>query len=199
VVVSVHKGRHPLARGLLAREWPAWVVRPVLGRAEQGFREGVVVGHPRPGEGSECSQLLTSFRLAARRRGTGLGFCGGRARPRQWTGWWTTSRSSRSMARATAASGQGVWCPDRASITHQPGPESCAALHAGICHQPERKELPFQQASTGAPIPKQTFSIYLKFNYRSSAPSKPSLSRSRQTILVITPSHYLLYPRRSRR
>jgi hypothetical protein len=30
VVVTVHKSHHPLARSLLADEWPDWVVGPVL-------------------------------------------------------------------------------------------------------------------------------------------------------------------------
>jgi len=58
VVVPVHKRRHPLAGLVFAREWPALVVGPVLERSEQGFRVGVVVGDPRPGEGSEHAHLL---------------------------------------------------------------------------------------------------------------------------------------------
>ena len=58
VVVPVDKGRHPLACLVLAGKRPVGVVRLVFGRAEQGFRVEVVVGHPRSGEGSEYSQLL---------------------------------------------------------------------------------------------------------------------------------------------
>ena len=58
MVVPVHKRRHPLACLVFAGKWPARVVRPVLDRSEQGFRVGVVVGDPWPGEGSEHAHLL---------------------------------------------------------------------------------------------------------------------------------------------
>jgi len=58
VVVPIHKCRHPLAGLAFAGEWTAWVVGPVLDRAEQGFRVGVVVGDPWPGEGSQHPHLL---------------------------------------------------------------------------------------------------------------------------------------------
>ena len=50
VVVPIHKRPHPLARLIIACKWPAWVVGPVLDRAEQGFREGIVVRNPGPRE-----------------------------------------------------------------------------------------------------------------------------------------------------
>ena len=58
VVVPVHKSRYPLARLLLAGERSAWVIGPELDCAEQGFRVRIVVADPRPGEGSQHTQLL---------------------------------------------------------------------------------------------------------------------------------------------
>ena len=58
VVVPVHECTGPAAGLFLAAEGPPGVIRPVLDRAEQRLRVGVVVAHPRPGEGSEDSQLL---------------------------------------------------------------------------------------------------------------------------------------------
>ena len=58
VVVPIHKGGNPEAGFLLAAEWPAGVVGPVFNGAEQRFRVGIVVAHPRPGEGSEYPQFL---------------------------------------------------------------------------------------------------------------------------------------------
>ncbi len=58
VVVPVHKRGDPQAGFLNAREWAAWVVRPVFGCSEQGFRVRVVVRHPGPGEGPQYTQLL---------------------------------------------------------------------------------------------------------------------------------------------
>ena len=40
-VVPVHECLHPGAGVVLAPEWPPWVVRTVLDRAEQRFRVGV--------------------------------------------------------------------------------------------------------------------------------------------------------------
>ena len=60
IVVPAHERRHQGASLLDALEWPAWVVRPVSHGAEQGLGVGVVVAHPRPGEGSEHAQLLQS-------------------------------------------------------------------------------------------------------------------------------------------
>ena len=51
VVVPVHKQRHPLTGLVLAGKGPAWVIRPVFDRTEQGFRARAVIGDPRPGEG----------------------------------------------------------------------------------------------------------------------------------------------------
>ena len=50
VVVPIHKSRHPLAYLVFAGERPAGVVGTVLDRAEQGFREGIVVRNPGPRE-----------------------------------------------------------------------------------------------------------------------------------------------------
>jgi len=58
VVVPIEKGRHPFAGLVFAGEWPSGVVGPVLDRSEQGFRVGVVVGDPWPGEGSQHPHLL---------------------------------------------------------------------------------------------------------------------------------------------
>ena len=58
VVVPIHKSCHPLTSLRLAVERPAWVIRPVLGRAEQGFRVGIVVAHSWPGEGAQYTQLF---------------------------------------------------------------------------------------------------------------------------------------------
>ncbi len=58
VVVPVHKRSYPHAGLVFAGEWPARVVGLVLHRSEQGFRVGVVVGDPWPGEGSEHAHLL---------------------------------------------------------------------------------------------------------------------------------------------
>ena len=58
VVVPVHKSRYPLARLRLAGERPAWVIGPELDCAKQGFRVGIVVADPWPGEGSQHTQLL---------------------------------------------------------------------------------------------------------------------------------------------
>ncbi len=48
VVVPIHECRHPGAGVVLAPEWPPWVDRTVLDRAEQGFRVGVVLADPWP-------------------------------------------------------------------------------------------------------------------------------------------------------
>ena len=58
MVVPVHKCAGPTEGLLQAAEGPPGVVRPVLDRAEQGFRVGVDVADPSPGEGSENPQLL---------------------------------------------------------------------------------------------------------------------------------------------
>ena len=58
VVVPIHKCGNPLAGLLFVAEWPAGVIRPVFNGAEQRFRVGIVVAHPRPGEGSEYPQFL---------------------------------------------------------------------------------------------------------------------------------------------
>jgi hypothetical protein len=58
VVVLVHECTGPAAGRLLPAEGPPGVIRPVLDRAEQRLRVGVVIARPRPGEGSEDSQLL---------------------------------------------------------------------------------------------------------------------------------------------
>ena len=58
VVVPIHKSRHPLAGFVFSGEWPARVVGSVFDRSEQGFRVGVVVGDPWPGEGSQHPHLL---------------------------------------------------------------------------------------------------------------------------------------------
>ena len=58
VVVPVHKSRYPLASLLLAGERSAGVIRSILGCAKQGFRIGIVVADPWPGEGSQHTQLL---------------------------------------------------------------------------------------------------------------------------------------------
>ena len=58
IVVPADERCHPAAGLLSAGEWPARVVRAVLDGAEQGFGVGVVVADPRPGEGSEHTQLL---------------------------------------------------------------------------------------------------------------------------------------------
>jgi hypothetical protein len=53
MVVPLHKGRDPQAGLLFRSEWSVGVVRPVSDRAEQGFRIGVVIADPWPGEGSQ--------------------------------------------------------------------------------------------------------------------------------------------------
>ena len=58
VVVPVHKCTRPFAGLALAGKGPARVIRLVFDRTEQGFRERVVVGVPRPGEGFEHPNLL---------------------------------------------------------------------------------------------------------------------------------------------
>ena len=58
MVIPIHKRRNPLAGFFFAAEWPVWIVRPVFNSAEQRFGIGVVVAHPRAGEGSEHTQLL---------------------------------------------------------------------------------------------------------------------------------------------
>ena len=49
--------RNPLAGLLFVADWPARVIRPVFNGAEQRFLVGIVVAHPRPGEGSEYPQF----------------------------------------------------------------------------------------------------------------------------------------------
>ena len=58
LVVPAHERCHSGAGFRHAGEWPAGVVRPILHRAEQRLRVGVVVAHPWSGEGSEHTQLL---------------------------------------------------------------------------------------------------------------------------------------------
>ena len=58
VVVPIDKGRHPLACLAFAAKRPAGVVGPVLDRAEQGFREGIVVRNPGLRERPQDTQLL---------------------------------------------------------------------------------------------------------------------------------------------
>jgi len=58
VVVPIHKCRHPLAGLLFVGEWPARVVGAVFDRTEKRFLVRVVVGDPRPGEGSDHAHLL---------------------------------------------------------------------------------------------------------------------------------------------
>ncbi len=58
VVVPIHKWCRPFAGLFLAGKGAAGVVGPVFDRTEQGFRVGVVVGDPWPGEGSEHPHLL---------------------------------------------------------------------------------------------------------------------------------------------
>jgi len=48
VVVPVHERQYPGAGLLHAAEWASGVVRPILDRAEQRLRVGVVVADPRP-------------------------------------------------------------------------------------------------------------------------------------------------------
>ena len=58
VVVPVHECTHPQTGFFHALEGSPGVVRPVFHSAEQRLREGVVVAHPWPGEGSQHPQLL---------------------------------------------------------------------------------------------------------------------------------------------
>jgi hypothetical protein len=59
VVVPIHhKSHRPLAGLCLAGERPAWVVRPVLDRAEHRFRVGIVIAHPGPQERAQHTQPL---------------------------------------------------------------------------------------------------------------------------------------------
>jgi len=58
VVIPIHERRHPLAGFRLAAKWPAWVAGPVLDRTKQGFRVGIVVRNPWPGERAQHPQLL---------------------------------------------------------------------------------------------------------------------------------------------
>ena len=57
VVVPIHKCGNPLAGLLFVAEWPAGVIRPVFNVAEQRFQVGIVVAHPRTGEGSDYPQF----------------------------------------------------------------------------------------------------------------------------------------------
>ncbi len=75
VVVSVHECTHSQTGFLHALEGSPGVVRPVFHSAEQRLREGVVVAHPWPGEGSQHPQLLQpafeAWRPAALREACG--------------------------------------------------------------------------------------------------------------------------------
>lgn len=71
VVVPIHERHHPFTGLCLSGERPVWVVRLVFDRAEQGFRVGIVIRHPWPGERTQqparC-QLHRRARLPNRRR-----------------------------------------------------------------------------------------------------------------------------------
>ena len=54
----IHKNGNPLAGFFFAAEWLVGVVRPVFNSAEQRFGIGIVVSHPRAGEGSKNPQLF---------------------------------------------------------------------------------------------------------------------------------------------
>ena len=75
VVVAIHKCRHPSAGLLDALEWPAGVVgrySPLRGTASTQCGTAIPsrgCAHPRPGEGSEHTQLLQA---AFQRGGTGV-------------------------------------------------------------------------------------------------------------------------------